>query len=112
MSVNYSAKLILGYRVPSYLIGTVITEEKIQDLEEEGYWHYTNAYSPEESDAIMGIILDSCDDGTSVVINNPKDAPQDYYWEADKLKEHYCTLIRVPFANLADPSLLLCSCIS
>ena len=37
MSVNYSAKLILGYRIPSYLIGTVITKEKIRDLEEEGY---------------------------------------------------------------------------
>ena len=46
MSVNYSAKLILGYRIPSYLIGTVITKEKIRDLEEEGYWHYTNAIAP------------------------------------------------------------------
>ena len=112
MSVNYSAKLILGYRIPSYLIGTVITKEKIRDLEEEGYWHYTNAYSPEESDVIMGIILDSCNDGTSVVINNPKDAPQDYYWEADKIKERYCKLISVTFENIADPYFLTCSRIS
>ena len=111
MSVNYSAKLMLGYYVPAHLIGTVITEEKIQDLEAEGYWHFTDASTPETT-AIMGIVLNSCDDGMCVVINDPKDAPQDYYWEADKLKERYCDLLRVPQNKFPDPSLLLCSCIS
>ena len=57
MSVNYSAKLILGYRIPSYLIGTVITKEKIRDLEGEGYWHYTNVYSPKSLMQLWALFL-------------------------------------------------------